>query len=324
MNRRHIPALVLLLLAAAAGLAAQQVVEEIVAVVNGDIITMSQYKARYEQELRMTQAQFKGEEYEKQFEALKKGLLEQMISETLLLQMAKDRQTDIREQLKAAVANIKKTNNLETDEDLKQALAREGMDYDAWIKGYSDNLMRQSVIFSDVDRQIVIDDAETMAYYKSHISQFTNPEEYKLRAIVLPLEDSTEAALDARRKEISDKLAAGADFKTLAGEYNQTGLKESEGLLGSVKKSELDAALAQPAEALKTGETSAWIKGRNGWYLLKLEERTASRLMPFEEAKKDAENQLYQEKKIKALSEFFIKMKAKNYIKIIRPNPLGD
>jgi len=322
MKRSHVYVCALLLLAAS--LAAQQVVEEIVAVVNNDVITLSQYKARYEQEVRILQAQFKGEEYDKQFEAVRKGLLEQMISEALLLQMAKDKQIDVREQLKISIGNIKKANNIESDEDFKLALARDGLDYDVWVKVYSENLMRQGVIFSEVDRLIVIDDAETMAYYKAHFGQFTDPLEFKLRAIVLPSEDADEAGLEARRKEISDKMAGGADFNALAGEYNQGGLKDSQGSLGSVKKPELESTLAQVADKLKPGEISAWFKGRNGWYLLKLEERTESRIKPFDEAKKDAENRLYQEKKIKAIDVFFSNLKVKNYIKIVRPDPLGN
>jgi len=324
MKRIRGPVCALLVLAAALPLAAQQVVEEIVAVVNSDVITLSQYKTRYEQEVRILQAQFRGEDYDKQFEMLKTGLLEQMISEVLLMQMARDKQIDVREQLKISIDNIKKANNLESDEDLKLALARDGQNYEAWVKAFSENLMRQAVIYSEVDRQIVIDDAESMAYYKAHLDQFTDPPEYKLRAIVLPLEDADEAGLEAQRKDISDKLRGGADFNALAGEYNQGGLKDSQGSLGSVKKAELDPALAQAADALKAGDVSAWLKGKNAWYLLKLEERTDSRVKPYSEAKKDAENKLYTEKKIKAVDKFFNELKAKNYIKIVRPDPLGN
>jgi parvulin-like peptidyl-prolyl isomerase len=316
--------LVLVLLALGAGaLAAQEVVEEIVAVVNDDCITLSQYQARYETMVRILQSQFQGEEYDRQLDYLKKNLMDQMVSELLLLQMAQDNQYDVREQVKAYVDNIKKQNNIESDEDLKRALAREGLDYDTWLKQTQEDILRQMVIYNEVDSHIVIDDASSMAYYKSHLDRFTLPAEYKLRAIVLPQESGSESALEERRKEISARLAQGADFAQLASEYDQGALKESGGDLGLIKKPELDPTLAAVADKLQPKEVTSWFKGRNGWYLLELEERTDSRVQTFTEVKKDVELQLYQEKKAKGLDDFFAKLKAANYVKIVRPDPLG-
>lgn len=324
MKHKTMCFLAVLLLAGAATLAAQQVVEEIVAVVNDEVITLSQFRERHDLLVKTLQAQLQGEELDKQLDFLRKNLLDTMISEVLLLQMAKEKQLDVREQLKVYIENIKKQNSIESDEDLKLALAREGLQYDAWVKQTQDDILRQMIIYSEVDTHIVIDDNATMAYYKANASRFVLPVEFKLRAIVLPSEGTTEPLLEVKRKEISDKLAAHADFSALAGEYDQAGLKESQGDLGMVKKSELEATLAQEADKLKAGEISPWFKARNAWYLLKLESRTESRQQTFEEVKKDVEARLFQEKKAKALEAFFAKIKASNYIKILRPDPLSN
>jgi len=321
MKKTRTVLLALLLLAGAAAMYAQQVVDEIVAVVNDDVITLSQYKTRYDLMVQAAQAQLQGADRDKQIEAVKKGLLEQMISDLLLLQMAKDRQIDAREQLKLYIENIKKQNNMESDDDLKAAVSREGLDYDVWLKQTEEDIMRQAVIYTEVDRHIAIDDAETVAYYKGHLDGFVEPIEYKLRAIVLPQD---EAGLETKKQEILDKLAAGGDFSALAADYNQAPLKDSKGDLGKIKKTELEATLEQAAAKLKAGELSPWVKARNGWYLLKLEERKDSRQKTYEEVKQNVENFLFQQKKNKALLAFFDKLKAGNYIKILRPNPLGN
>jgi peptidyl-prolyl cis-trans isomerase SurA len=324
MKPRTTIALALFLLAGAGALCAQQVVEEIVAVVNDDVISLSQYRERYDLMLRTLQAQLQGAELEKQVDFLKKNLLDTMISELLLLQIAKEKQLDVREQVKVYVENVKKQNNLETDEDLKAALAREGLQYDAWLKQTEDDILRQLVIYNEVDSHIVIDDNATMAYYKANAAQFVIPAEFHLQAIVLPLEAGAEEAIEARKKEISDKLAAGADFSALAEEFDPAGLKESKGDLGTMKKTELEPTLAEAADKLKPGEVSPWFEMRKAWYLIKLESRTESRQPSFEEVKRDVELRLSQEKKAKALQEFFEKLRAKNYIKILRPDPLGS
>jgi peptidyl-prolyl cis-trans isomerase SurA len=324
MNKRTSFFLAVLLVTGVGAFAAQQVVEEIVAIVNDDVITLSQFRERYEMLVKALQAQFQGDELAKQVDFLRKNLLETMISETLLLQMAKEKQLDVREQLKSYIENIKKQNNIESDEDFKIALAREGLSYDTWVKQSQEDIQRQMIIYSEVDSHIVIDDNASMAYYKANAPQFVLPAELKLRAIVLPIEGATESALEAERQEISNKLAAHADFATLAGEYNHPGLKESQGDLGTLKRNELESTLGQEADKLKVGDVSPWFKARNSWYLLKLESRTDSRQRTFEEAKKEIEARLFQDKKGKALQLFFDRIRASNYVKILRPDPLGS
>ena len=290
-------------LAAVLSLAAGQVVEEIVAVVNDDIITLSQYKEQYDSTIQQMRAVFQGEEYEKQLAMLKKEMLNMMITDLLLMQQAKEKNLNVGEQLKAAVENIKKENNIASDDDLKRGLRQQGMDYDQWLRQLEENMLKQGVIYSEVDRSIVLDDSEIVGYYKLHLQEFTEPEEYKIRAVYLSTEGKAPAALEEMKKEIEGKVKGGEPFNVLAKEYSDGPAKESEGDLGTFKKGELDKALELAVSKLKTGETSGWVETKNGWYLLKLEEKKDSRLMTFEEVKKNVEERLYTQKKDKKLEE---------------------
>jgi len=309
-------------LAAVLSLAAGQVVEEIVAVVNDDVITLSQYKEQYDSTIQQMRAAFQGEEYEKQLAMLKKEMLNMMITDLLLMQQAKEKNLNVGEQLKAAVENIKKENNIASDDDMKRALRQQGMDYDQWLRQLEDNMLKQGVIYSEVDRSIVLDDSEIVGYYKLHPQEFTEPEEYKIRAVYLSTEGEAPAALEEMKNEIGGKVKAGEPFNVLAKEYSDGPAKESEGDLGTFKKGELDKALELAVSKLKTGETSGWVETKNGWYLLKLEEKKDSRLMTFEEVKKNVEERLYTQKKDKKLEEYLKGLREKSYVKILKPNPL--
>lgn len=309
-------------LAAVLSLAAGQVVEEIVAIVNDDVITLSQYKEQYDSTVQQMRAALQGEEYEKQYAMLKKEMLNMMITDLLLMQQAKEKDLNVGEQLKAAVENIKKENNIASDDDLKRGLQKQGMDYDQWIKQLEDNMLKQGVIYSEVDRSIVLDDSEIIGYYRLHPQEFTEPEEYKIRAVYLSTEGKAPAALEEKKKEIGDKVKAGEPFNVLAKDYSDGPAKESEGDLGKFKKGELDKALELAVSKLKAGETSGWVETKNGWYLLKLEEKKDSRLMTFEEVKKNVEENLFSQKKDKKLEEYLKGLKEKSYIKILKPNPL--
>ena len=300
----------------------QEIVEAIVAVVNDEIITLSQYKAKHEEFLQSLRAQFQGEEFRKQYESLRKDMLENMIMEVLLLQEAKKQGINVNEQVNMAIKKIKEDNDIQTDEDLRRALAQQGMNLESFRKRMEDDILKQNIIFSEVRSSIVIDDTDVVNYYKQHPDEFTVPLEYTLSAIYLSTEGKSEEEFLAKKKEIDEKIAAGEDFASLAGEYSEGPEKESQGDLGSFKEGELAENLRQAVEDLKEGETTSWIEMSNGWYLLKMRERKESHLQTFEEARKTIEEKLYQEQQDKKFKEFMTKLRERSFVKILIPNPL--
>lgn len=317
---RYFPLFILL---STIGLATSEVIEEIVAVVNDDIITLSQYKQYHDSIYQMLRSQFQGEELEQQYDKVKGEILSNMITELLMLQAAREKQLNVTDQVKATIDNIKKQNNIESDEQLRNELRRQGMDYEQFIRQIEDNILRQAVLFSEVDRSIVIDEAETVNYYRLHPDEFIDPEEYKLRAIYLTSGEIDKEEFEAKKKEISEKVKAGEDFQALAGQYSDSPMKESQGDLGHFKKGDLDKTLEQAVVKLNVGEVTPWVQAKNGWYVLKLEEKKDSRLMSFEEVKRAIEEKLFTEKRNKKLQEYLKELRGKSYVKILKPNPLN-
>jgi peptidyl-prolyl cis-trans isomerase SurA len=321
--RKRTPLFVLAACAVLLAPALGQVVEEIVAIVNDDVITLSEYKEQYDATVQQLRSALQGEEYEKQYQMVKKELLNMMITDLLLMQQAKEKNLNVSEQVKMAIENIKKENNIESDDDLKRGLQQQGLDYNLWIKQLEDNMLKQATIYSEVDRSIVLDDSEIVGYYKQHPGEFTDPEEYHIRAVYLASEGKTPEALAEARALVSGKVKAGEPFNALAKEYSEGPAKEAEGDLGRFKKGELDKTLDQAVASLKPGETSDWVETKNGWYLLKLEDKKDSRLKAFDEVKKDVEEKLYNEKKQKKLEDYLKTIREKSYIKILKENPLN-
>ncbi len=313
-----------LLFLAISFIASQEVIEEIVAIVNDDIITLSEYRAAYETNYQMYRAQFQGEEFNKQLEWMKKNLMDQLITGKLLLQEAENLQgINIDEQMRLYIDNIKKENNINSDEDLKRILKQQGSSYEEWTRILRENMMKDAVIFSEVQRSIVVDEAEIVSYHKLHPEEFTEPPEFKLKAITLTSGSGSDEGIEAKKQEISRRIAAGEDFGALASEYSEGPEKETDGDLGSFKKGNLARELEEPVENLKEGEVTPWIQFRNGWYLLKLVEKKEARVKPFEEAREDIQRKLLGEKTQVKLEEFLKELKEKSYIKILNPNPLG-
>ncbi|HRD02492.1 MAG TPA: peptidyl-prolyl cis-trans isomerase [Candidatus Saccharicenans sp.] len=311
-----------LILLVSFGLVSADIVEEIVAIVNGDVITLSDYKEQFDSTVQILRQQLSGESYFREYDRLKDNLLDMMITDLLLLQKAKEQGLNIKEQLKATIAQIKAQNNIESDADLIRAMNAQGIDYEQWVKQLEENMIRQAVIYTEVDRTIALDDAEIVKYYKQHQSEFVIPPEYRIKAIYLSSVSHTVSALEAKRAEITNKLKSGLSFEDLVQEYSE-GPKDNGGDLGFFKKGELDKAIEAGVEKLKPGEISNWIEAKNGWYLIKLEEKKESHQQTFEEARKDIEEKLYNEIRAKKIEEYVKKLKEESFVKILKPNPLN-
>jgi len=300
-----------------------QVIEEIVAVVNDDVITLSQYKQQYDVQMQQLRAaNLPAEEYDKQHKLLKSELLNAMITEVLVLQQAKEKNMNVNEELKNNIASIKKENNFASDDDLRRAVQQQGISYDQWLKQYEETLLKQMVMVQEVYRSIVLDESEVIQYYKKNPQEFVVPAEYKLGAIYLAPDLRTAEALEALKAEISEKLKSGATFADTAAALSDPPMKDAKGELGTFKEHEIDKAFRDVVEKLKPTEVSPWTSARNGWYLLKVEEKTASYQRTFDEARPDVQEKLGAEKRQKKSEEYIAALKEQSYIKILKPNPL--
>jgi peptidyl-prolyl cis-trans isomerase SurA len=301
----------------------QEVVEEIVAVVNGDIITLSDYRQQYDLTLAQIRAQqLPPEQFDKQTQQLKKELINVMITELLLLQKARELNLNISDQLKGMIEKIKTDNNMTSDDDLRRAIEQQGMSYEQWLKEYEEGMMRQAVLFSEVERSIVLDDSEVVQYYKKHPDEFTVPTEYNIRAIYLANEGRTAEDCEALKAKVDAKLGAGTAFADVAGELSDPPLKDVKGELGWSKSGELDKTLESAVERLKNGEMSAWINFKNGWYLLRLEDKKDSYVRGFDDVRKEIEEKLFTEKRAEKGEAYVKTLRERSYVRILNANPI--
>jgi parvulin-like peptidyl-prolyl isomerase len=304
----------------------QEVVDAIVAIVNDDIITISDYIIEHDTIYDLLRAQFQGEEFSKQYEKEKEGLLERMIIERLLIQesIRQDiRSTaDIEGQIRSMVDGIKKQYNIGTDEEFKRMMAQQGLNYDNWMAQQEKTIIQQALIFSEVGRSIAIDETDVVNYYDLHPEEFTTLPTYKLKGIYISSEDKSEPEAQAKMEEVNEKLAAGEELESLAGQYSEGPEKESQGDIGTYKKGDMDKTLEQAVENLEEGSFSSWVKIPSGWFLLKLDEKTESRLRPFEEVKKDIENGLFMQEQQVKIQAYIADLKKRSFIKILIPDPI--
>jgi parvulin-like peptidyl-prolyl isomerase len=315
---------ILLVFVAVTGLFGQDVIEAIVAVVNEDIITLSEYKQEYTSRMRMLRAQLQGEELVKQEEIMKENLLESLITDLLLLQEARALGLNVTEQVRMTLENIKRENNLASDEQLKRALAQQGLIYDDFIMQMEQNMLKQNIIFNKVGSKIVIDDSEIVSYYKVHREDFIEPIQYTLKMIYIATDGKSSEEIDAKKGQIDQRLDANDDFGQVAADFSEGPEKDSQGDLGSYKEGELQKELEQAVEGLDEGTLTPWLNMQEAWVRLKLVEKKDRRLKDFQEVRKEIEGIIFEERQQEELEKYMVEIRSKSYIKILIGDPIVD
>jgi parvulin-like peptidyl-prolyl isomerase len=322
MNKTKICLIFLVILFAVVVIGAQEVVEAIVAVVNDEFISLSDYKARHDNFYQMLREQLQGEEFTKQYDAFKDRLMNDMITELLLLQEARNMGANVTEQLNAQIDLIKEENGFTSEADLIQALNRENIDYEDWKANLEVTALQQYVLSSEVGRSIVVDDSELVGFYNQNLEDFREPEEYTLKAIYVSSDGKSEEDVQAKKQEIDEKIAAGEDLSILAAQYGEGPEKDTQGDLGSFIKGQMLPNMEQAVEGLENGDLTSWIEMPNGWYLLRLEEKKESRIKAFEEVRDEIWSALFNEENETGVQKYLEELKKRSFIKILIPNPL--
>jgi peptidyl-prolyl cis-trans isomerase SurA len=311
--------LVLLLLGLAGPPLSAEILERILVKVNGEIITQTDLEQRQVSFLRQQQNRAISEADLDQDEQLKKILIEitprilaDAIDEMLIVQRGRElgyRMTD--EQFRNILDQIKKENNIQTEEQFQEALRQEGMTMVDLRRALERQMLIQRVQQSEVVGRINITEIEAQEFYEAHPEQFTTPATVTLREILIsvpgvggggdPNQALFSAGLDEQARERAEAVrervvSGGEDFAQVASEVSDAPSKENAGLIGPINRDELAPALLEILDKLQTGEVSEIIRTPRGYQILKLEAATAAGLQPFETVRDRIADHVYQQK----------------------------
>ena len=322
MNKPGILLAALLILMGSLRSQDQEVVEAIVAVVNDEIITLSDFKTQHDVLYRELRNRIPGEEFQEQYEFAAAQLLDDMIMGIILLQKARELDLDVSEQVNMFIEDIKKKNGIQSDAQLRAAFEQQGVDYETWLIQMRESYMRDMAVYAEVGRSIVVDDGEIFTYYRQHPEEFTDPPKYTLRGIFVSGEDKSAEDAEAKKREILGLLEGGGDFGSLAGSHSEGPNKDNQGDLGTFNEGDMLDAFEQEVSKLETGGLTPWISIQSGWYLLRLEEKVDSQLLAFDDVRDQIQQKIFTERSQAERIKYLEKLKAASFIQILIADPL--
>ena len=295
------------------------VADRIVAVVNQEIIILSEVEKAaglYKEEIKAEDRWERQEQVQRVF----RKTLDNLIEEKLLDQEVKKAGIKVTgKEVEGAIDNIKRRNAI-TQEGLEKALANEGQSFETFKKQIEKRLQRMKLLQWAMKVEPKIGEKELRDFYHRNIDQYRMNESYRPSHILfaIPKAATPQEVLEIRKKcqMVLEKIKRGEDFGEMALLYSEDASSKDRGDLGFVKRGELLPAFENEALRLQVGEVSGIVQTAFGFHLIKLLDRKGGTPSPFEEIKERVQADYYEAETEKAFRQYLSTLKEKAVIEI--------
>jgi peptidyl-prolyl cis-trans isomerase SurA len=304
------------------GLAADvRVVEEIVAKVNGDIITKGEIeRSRQQIEAELKPQGLKGAQLDKAVKEREKDALRDQIDQLLLVQHGKDLNINVDGEVTKRIAAIQLDTKI-ADPDKFHDFIREQtqMPFEDFRQKIRDQILTQRVIGQEVGSKINVPTAEVEKYYEEHKKEFVREEQVFLSEILISTESKTpEQATQAekRAKDLVARLRKGEKFSELARQYSDAETKDNFGQLPPYKRGQLRKEIEDVVFKEKKGYITEPIKMPNGFEILKIEDRYEAGQAPLADVDNEIREKLYMPRMQPKVRELLTKLREDAFLEI--------
>jgi peptidyl-prolyl cis-trans isomerase SurA len=297
-----------------------KVVEDIVARVNDQIITQSDYDRSAEQ----LEAESKQQAIPpRELQQKQADLLRDLIDQQLLLSKGKELGITGETELIKRLDEIRKQNKLDSLEDLEKAAQQQGVSYEDFKANIRNGIITQQVVRDEVGRHISMSPADVQAYFKQHESEFAQPESVTLNEILIPTpaaagaegaDAAQVAAAQAQAQAIEAKLAAGAKFDDLAKPAPTDSTAPKSVALGEYRRGMLAKEIEDKAFALNAGQYTQPIRTKQGFIILQVTQHTLGGDASFKQMEPQVEEALFLERMQPALRVYLTKLREEAFL----------
>jgi peptidyl-prolyl cis-trans isomerase SurA len=325
--------------------AAGQVVEEIVARVNNQIITKSEF-ARSKDQLRDEVKQQDPNNADKVYADREKDVLRDLIDQQLLLEKGKDLGISADTDLIKQLDQMRKDMKLDSMEALEKEAEKQGISWEDFKQTQKNQIITRKVIGEEVGGHLAISKEEEQKFYDDHKDEMQHAEFIRLSEILItpkaitpppdpnaansgssaqtPLDEAAKQAADAdalsaaetKAKDILKQLRDGAAFEDTAKKYSDGPSAGDGGALGTFERGKLAKELEDRTFAMKAGEITDVIRVKQGYAILKVDDHQMAGVPAMKDVLPRIQDALYYQKLQPALRAYLTKLREEAYIKI--------
>lgn len=290
-------------------------VNAIAAIVNDEVVTL--YHVNREAQPLIREAEKKAPLDNASRSQIRQIVLERLIEKKLIEQ--KIRELNIRvseEEIRQAIDDVKKQNNMASQDVLVSALASQGLSFEQYRVQMQEQIEKLKLVSVEVRSKILVGESEVREYYETNLSKYTEDESFRARHVFFRTTEKSPA--DVVKRAMTSALMvlaeakSGKDFAELAKTYSEDpAARQDGGNLGVFKKGDMQPELETAIMAMKPGDVSELVYTPSGFHIIKLEERTSGKPKPFESVKAEIEEMLYRKKSEERFSQWAKELRGK-------------
>lgn len=297
-----------------------EVADRIVAVVNDEVITLSELNSAFEPFRANVMASSAGEEREKVLAENRMILLNRIIDNLLIEQQSRKAGIVIAdEELMSAIKDLLKRRNISQD-DLEKGLDRDGVTMEVYKKGVREQLMRIKLVQREIKSRVTVADEEIGAYYLRHRQDYEGKETVRIRQILLPLPKEEDRVgkekIRADAEAIHKLLLKGESFEGLSAKYSQGSAAAAGGDIGYIEKGMILHEVEEVAFSLSLNQISGIIESPVGFHIIKVIDRRGAGFKNIESVREEIREKIDQGKMEKKFDEWLDALRAKSHIEI--------
>jgi peptidyl-prolyl cis-trans isomerase SurA len=285
-----------------------EIVDRVIAIVNDDIITLMELEKYVHVE---KHGKFVSvNEYFRNIKLLQK--IDTLTENLLIKQQAKKLKIDVSEkEIDLIVNNIKK-QYLITEDELKEQLKKDNVNFQDFIDGLRTNVLRTKVLSQVISPEVLVRDSDLIEFYNTHVTDYKE-EEYKLKQIFISNNQN-----DAQNKIMTaySQLKEGKPFESVAKEFSVDPSGPDGGDIGFVKSEDLIPELRGAVRTLTPGTYTNIIRTPYGFLILKLIEIKKGDTIAFETVKDKIHERVIQEETEKKYKDYINKLRKSSYIEV--------
>lgn len=336
MNRRFLHSFSLKVIAAlfcvlvAHPLYSAQLVDRVVAVVNDDVITLSELNDAGHGYFKKITQKAPSDQLEEALRRARREVLNNLIDTRLISQEAMKQGIVIsEEEIQAAAAQMLITNKM-TREILDDQLTQMGMSYDDYLETLRSQILQSKLINFEIRSKLIITDDMILDYYDSNYIKHISDGGYYLMQMGFiwgensPSNSSAQAQyadkIDAKKRaeRVHALVKNGKDFRSLAKKFSDLPSAADGGDLGVFQEDEMAPYMQDAVLSLNPGEISDVIETPSGYQFFKLLSSQDGKIVvqaSFASVKEEIRAQLYDQQLKERFEEWVSKIKKEAYIK---------
>lgn len=298
----------------------KNVTNAIIAIVNDEIITL--HDVNRETQPAVSEAEKKGALNDAARSQIRRAALDHLIEKKLTEQKIKELSIRVsEEEIRQAIDDVRKQNNIPSQEALVKALAGQGLSFDQYRAQLQEQIEKLKLVSMEVRAKVQVGETEMRDYYTANLSKYTEDESYRARHIFFKTgEKATQDEIQRSKTTALSVLTdarGGKDFAELAKKFSEDpAARKDGGDLGSFKKGDMQPELEKTILSLKPGEVSDLVSTPIGFHIIKLEARMAGTTRPFDSVKAEIEEILYRKKSEERFSQWVKDLRGKASVEI--------